>query len=774
MRFIVAASLAALASPTGTVASSLDGDTRMMPLRQLVTTPPSGYSLVGANIDGVNDSNGIITTSMDADFGSDIAISDDGTRIVVGAWASNGNGTNVEQKGGVFIYDWGGTEWNYLTHLEGSIAPVGKTLTLSPDGALLALRVSAGLHRVYDITSGTLTQVGSDVVCASGAGTGLAFTRPNDSSLLLASGCSSSNNNGTVKVVQYTNTTGTWTADSNIVETPPAGTIGTLFGFDLAWNAAGTRLAIGEPNFDDASTGGTDNGRVLVYDFDGTSFTSFGTNIVGSDASKLGFSLALNDDGTTLVFGSPNKDVNTGDVKVYKLNTAGDDYEFQQTIVGDAIDEGFGRFIHVSSDGSKFLSASNPAYNGERGQVKVYELSSGTWTKVAEFLGDANDELTSAAMTPDGSQIAMGSVNAKIAQVFETVPTPAPTPSPVSTTPVPTLNVIEPGTFDWDIEYLPNATQIIFSENATGSELELHYNISIRSHRITAYQDDCTTEIPDSVTSVISSSTNVTDTHADLEVLLDIQQETVTNSPIWTSLGIGQGQIAVCIRVDLVLGELDTGTSVTFHEQKLYVDIDLTQGFQVTDITLDRTAATNETGTAQFDYEVSACHCDPSSFDCYEPNDPNSVLTQGSDILLCVETTAPNVRINDIRSLTMTGDDVTNPIVNGNGDALTQTTVVGKKARIRYQVISSFFQNENPTPIVASGIVLLEFFSEGSRMLRSVSFVPPSRDLEEELNQGFAVDPIPVESAAEQTSSASLIGGFLGIVVGGVFSMTMI
>lgn len=74
-------------------------------------------------------------------------------------------------------------------------------------------------------------------------------------------------------------------------------------------------------------------------------------------------------------------------------------------------------------------------------------------------------------MTPDGSQIAMGSVNAKIAQVFETVPTPAPTPSPVSTTPAPTPNVNDPGTFDWDIEYLPNATQIIFSENATGSEL---------------------------------------------------------------------------------------------------------------------------------------------------------------------------------------------------------------------------------------------------------------------------------------------------------------
>ncbi len=145
----------------------------------------------------------------------------------------------------------------------------------------------------------------------------------------------------------------------------------------------------------------------------------------------------------------------------------------------------------------------------------------------------------------------------------------------------------------------------------------------------------------------------------------------------------------MCIRVDLTL---DSGTSVTFHEQKLYVTVGLTQGFEVQDISLERTAATNETGTATFDYEVTACHCN-TTFEC----DDSIVLTQGSDILLCVETTAPNVKINDIRSLTMSqgGQDVTTPIVDGNEDPLTETTIDGKKAVIQYQVISSTFKTKS-------------------------------------------------------------------------------
>mmetsp|Transcript_13681 Transcript_13681/g.24772 ORF Transcript_13681/g.24772 Transcript_13681/m.24772 type:complete len:483 (-) Transcript_13681:107-1555(-) len=482
--------------------------------------------------------------------------------------------------------------------------------------------------------------------------------------------------------------------------------------------------------------------------------------------------MALSEDGTTLVVGSPNKDVDglldTGSVQVYTLNVSNNIWDLQQEIAGDAAGDVFGRGVAVNSEGTRF-SASSYKHDGDRGQVKVFGLDGGAFSQIAVFLGSESGDwlgynTMGVAMAREGSRIAMTSshseTNGKV-QVFQEEPIVISDDYENQIT-----------KFDWDIEFLLPQTEFTFSEEADTSEVKLFYNISLREIIITAYEIDCSTPIPTNVTELSSTRTATSTMYAELEVFVDIKQDTVTESTIWEDKGTGKGQIAMCIRLDLVLPS--TTLSVNYHEMKFFIDVETTQGFNVTDISLDRTAATNETGTGEFDYQVSACHCDPSFFDCYAINDPNSVLTQGSDILLCVETTAPNVRINDIRSLTMTGDDVTNPIVNGNGDALTQTTVVGKKARIRYQVISSFFQNENPTPIVASGIVLLEFFSEGSRMLRSVSFVPPSRDLEEELNQGFAVDPIPVESAAEQTSSASLIGGFLGIVVGGVFSMTMI
>ena len=144
-------------------------------------------------------------------------------------------------------------------------------------------------------------------------------------------------------------------------------------------------------------------------------------------------------------------------------------------------------------------------------------------------------------------------------------------------------------------------------------------------------------------------------------------------------------------------------------------------------------------------------------FEC----DNSIVLTQGSDILLCVETTAPNVKINDIRSLIMTqgeGENAveTNPISNGLEDPLTETTIDGKKTVIQYQVISEFFEDEDPLDIVATGTVLLEFTNDAAdaagstRLLRSseIHWMQPSRGLEEDdLLQGLEPVTMKVESA---------------------------
>ena len=191
---------------------------------------------------------------------------------------------------------------------------------------------------------------------------------------------------------------------------------------------------------------------------------------------------------------------------------------------------------------------------------------------------------------------------------------------------------------------------------------------------------------------------------------------------------------------------------------------------------MDRTAATNETGSADFDYEVTACHCN-ALFEC----DNSTVLTQGSDMFLCVETTADNVKIADVRELTMTqgeGEEavVENPISNGLEDPLTETTITGKKAVIQYQVISEFFEDEDPLDIVATGTVLLEFTNDAAdaagstRLLRSseIHFMQPPGArglLTPDLLQGWEPVSIQVESA--ETTESSAVRAVVG-VVGGV------
>jgi len=206
------------------------------------------------------------------------------------------------------------------------------------------------------------------------------------------------------------------------------------------------------------------------------------------------------------------------------------------------------------------------------------------------------------------------------------------------------------------------------------------------------------------------------------------------------------------IRVDLILDDPPAYTSVTFHEQKLFVSVGLLQGFQVTGIDLTRLNATEESGSADFDYELESCQCD-SEGTCV-----NSVLTQGSDVLLCLVTSAPNVEIVDIRSLVMTqGSFNSTPIVSGVEDPLTEVTIDGKEASIRYQIISAFFSDPDPEDIVATGAALLAFTDDnGRRLLRSANVV--ARQLVEETGEeGWSVR-MAAESDEPESSGAFACG----------------
>jgi hypothetical protein len=98
----------------------------------------------------------------------------------------------------------------------------------------------------------------------------------------------------------------------------------------------GSRLALSAPNFN-ASSG--EEGLVAVFDYDGASWIQLGGNLTGTQQNqKFGFTMALSEDGTTLVVGSPNKDVDglldTGSVQVYTLNVSNSIWDLQQEIAG--------------------------------------------------------------------------------------------------------------------------------------------------------------------------------------------------------------------------------------------------------------------------------------------------------------------------------------------------------------------------------------------------------------------------------------------------------
>ena len=337
----------------------------------------------------------------------------------------------------------------------------------------------------------------------------------------------------------------------------------------------------------------------------------------------------------------------------------------------------------------------------------------------------------------------------------------APSAAP-STSLSPTFT-IDVDRFDWDIER-DGLAEIAFSDESD-TEIKLRYNISIRDSVVRAFEIDCFTPVPDTVAALKTKRTIKSPKHADLEVDIDFAQNNVTSYPgVWTDVDVGIGLIQMCVRVDLVFGGGGTPTSVTFHEQKLYINIGLLKGFEVTNIDLDRDAAGNETGSVDVDYNITACHCTGNGT-CI-----NTVLSQGSDVYICIETTADNLEIADVRELTMdqgSGTVVTYPIVGGIEDPLTLTTIDGKTAIVRYQIISAFFQDENPDDIVVSGAVLLAFLDDnGRRLLRNHVVVHRQLDELEKAEGDFALS-LMVQSAnpPESPTSGACSKGLVSIFV---------
>ena len=323
------------------------------------------------------------------------------------------NGSRIIRKNvdEVYNYDYVTTSFNVVT--EGVV-----NSAVSSDYLIKYIVTNNGQSDVvYQLVSvsGELLQLALNVVAFDESATplnlGWSTSISSDGEQIAVGAPGFNNSTGLVKIYRFAPATITWDLDVTL-NGPNAGS---SFGYDVCFSGDGQTIASSAP----------DSGIVRVFRYTSGAWTQLGPDLVGSADGKFGFSLAMNQDGSRVAIGEPRKafDVNTGagGVTTYEYNgtnwsivsdlsytnnqlehelgydvamtssnvvligapTAGPGYVklssylsgnvpiFAQPLV---FGEKFGWAVSIESSGDSF-AVSAPYYDNKRGRVLVFDAT---------------------------------------------------------------------------------------------------------------------------------------------------------------------------------------------------------------------------------------------------------------------------------------------------------------------------------------------------------------------------------------------------------------
>ena len=225
-------------------------------------------------------------------------------------------------------------------------------------------------------------------------------------------------NKGHVRVFQYTPTgNASWTQMGSDIDGESANDNGAIEngGNNIALNLAGNILAFGSVNDDGTATNA---GHVRVFQFISGNWVQMGDDIDGeAQSDNLGVSVALSDDGYTIVIGANEHDDDgasqTGAIYVYTWN--GSAWVQKGSSLHGSANHLFGNDVSVNSNGTIIAGSSRRA-SSNKGQVKIYQYNSSatdSWTLIGSILGEANNDYSGASISlnSSGNIIAIGATN---------------------------------------------------------------------------------------------------------------------------------------------------------------------------------------------------------------------------------------------------------------------------------------------------------------------------------------------------------------------------
>ncbi len=306
----------------------------------------------------------------------------------------------------------------------------GRSVALSGNGTVMVIGASTwegaatnqGGVYVYDLTAGAWVQRGG-VVTTGSAGVadyfGTAVALSNDASILVVGAPfreGGSTDQGAVYTFDWSGSA--WVQRSSILLADDGAT-SDYFGYSLALSNDGLVLVVGSIQWEG---GLTDQGAVYTYDWSGSAWVQRGSVLTAGDAASgdsFGSSVTLNSVATVLVVGAYRRArpyATQGGVYTYDL--VGGAWVQRGGILtasDAAVNDQFGIGVSLTDDGT-VLAVGAYRWEGrvtDQGGVYLYDLSGSTWSQRGSVISAADSADTdffgiSVALNSNGSILAVG------------------------------------------------------------------------------------------------------------------------------------------------------------------------------------------------------------------------------------------------------------------------------------------------------------------------------------------------------------------------------
>jgi hypothetical protein len=279
-------------------------------------------------------------------FGWSVAMSSDGSRVIVGAlYANYADPGGTSDAGAAYVFIRSGTTWTQESKLTASDKAAndyfGSSVSISSDGS----RVIVGAPLA---SPGGTTNAGAAYI--------------------------------------YTRSGTTWTQESKLTASDKAA--GDQFGdkASVSMSSDGSRVIIGAYY---ASVGGTSNaGAAYVYTRSGTTWTQE-SKLTASDKAandSFGYSVSMSSDGSRVIVGAryadPGGTTDAGAAYVFIRSGTTWTQESKLTASDKAANDYFGSSVSISSDGSRVIVGAlyaDPGGTSNAGAAYVCGYSGGTW-----------------------------------------------------------------------------------------------------------------------------------------------------------------------------------------------------------------------------------------------------------------------------------------------------------------------------------------------------------------------------------------------------------